>query len=321
MSFYSTERIRRPTITGAFDVGRAAPVVTWLTVCLAVAVGGFTAPSRTKAAKVGQRAVDSGSSSSNNPSDNNVPNHVIRHGDRESSMVALTFDDAPFADTLPALLALLRAENVKATFFLIGQYVERHPELARAIVADGHEVGNHSYSHRDLQRASPTLVEKEIAATQKLIHEVIGTTSTFFRPPFGNVSDEVKRICQREGISIVCWNVDPADWRKDTTRDSVVRNVLENATSGSIVLLHATQRKTIEALVEIIPILRQRGFQLVKLSDLLRDRAHREEMRSRAVGHGQAGTSSPGLSRSRTKAQVGSGATSFSLPALDLPLP
>ena len=236
-------------------------------------------------------------------------------------MVALTFDDAPFADTLPALLALLRAENIKATFFLIGENVERFPELARAIVAEGHEVGNHSYSHRDLHRASAEVVDKEITGMQKLIHDMVGTTSTLLRPPFGNVSDVVKQTCQREGISIICWNVDPADWRKDTTRDSVVRNVLENTTSGSIVLLHATQRKTIEALAEIIPILRQRGFQLVKVSDLLKDQARREEVRNRTTVYGQAGASSPRQSRFRPKGSLGSGATSFSLPALDLPPP
>ncbi|MBM3333343.1 polysaccharide deacetylase family protein, partial [Candidatus Sumerlaeota bacterium] len=199
---------------------RTMRVATCLAVCIALAAGGFAAPSRTKAAKTRQRAANPSSSSLDNPSNNNVSNQVIRRGDQESSMVALTFDDAPVADTLPSLLALLRAENVKATFFLTGKNVELYPQLARTIVADGHEAGNHSYSHRDLHRASAEVAEKEIAGTQKLIHDVVGTTSTYFRPPFGNVSDEVKRICQREGISIICWNVDPADWRKDTTRDS-----------------------------------------------------------------------------------------------------
>jgi peptidoglycan/xylan/chitin deacetylase (PgdA/CDA1 family) len=194
-------------------------------------------------------------------------------------MIALTFDDAPHPEYVPRLLALFRAENVKVTFFLVGEQLKLFPDVARAMVADGHEIGNHSLNHRDLRRAAASLVESEIVGMQQLIKETIAVTSTLCRPPFGNISTEVKRACDREQLSIILWDVDTNDWREGTTREMIVRNVLSSATSGSIVLFHATHQKTVEAVSELVPILRQKGLEFVTVSRLLQDRALREEMR------------------------------------------
>jgi peptidoglycan/xylan/chitin deacetylase (PgdA/CDA1 family) len=194
-------------------------------------------------------------------------------------MIALTFDDAPHPEYVPRLLALFRAENLKVTFFLVGEPLRRFPEVARAIVADGHEIGNHSMSHRDLQRASAAVAAEEIAGMQRLIAEQLGTTPTLYRPAGGALSSEVRRVCEREHLSIILWDVDTNDWREGSTRDSIVRTVLKEATSGSIVLLHTTHLPSVEAAAELIPILRVRGYQLVTVSQLLEDRARREEIR------------------------------------------
>jgi len=203
----------------------------------------------------------------------------ISRGDHESPMIALTFDDAPHPEYVPRLLALFRAENVKVTFFLVGEQLKLFPDVARAIAADGHEIGNHSLNHRNLGRAGASLVETEIGGMQQLIKETVATTPTLYRPPFGNTNSEAKRLCEREHLSIILWDVDTDDWRAATTREMIVRNVLDNATSGSIVLFHATHQKTVEAVSELIPILRQRGLEFVTVSRLLQDRALREEMR------------------------------------------
>lgn len=194
-------------------------------------------------------------------------------------MIALTFDDAPHPTYVPRILALLRAENVKATFFLVGEQLKLMPNVAQQIVADGHEIGNHSLTHKTLSRAATETTEQEIAGMQQLIRETLGTTPTLFRPAGGALSAEVRRICEREHLSIILWDVDTNDWRNGTTREKIVSTVLKEATSGSIVLFHATHLKTVEAVTELIPILRHKGFEFVTVSRLLQDRALREEIR------------------------------------------
>jgi peptidoglycan/xylan/chitin deacetylase (PgdA/CDA1 family) len=203
----------------------------------------------------------------------------ISHGDRESPMIALTFDDAPHPEYVPRLLALFRAENVKVTFFLVGEQLKLLPNVARAIQADGHEVGNHSMTHRILTRAAASVVRDEIVGMQELMQQQLGTTPTLYRPAGGAISNEVRRLCEREHLSIILWDVDTNDWRDGSTRDSIVRTVLDDATSGSIVLFHATHLRTVEAAAELIPILRARKLELVTVSQLLEERARREELR------------------------------------------
>jgi peptidoglycan/xylan/chitin deacetylase (PgdA/CDA1 family) len=111
------------------------------------------------------------------------------------------------------------------------------------------------------------------------MQQQLGTTPTLYRPAGGAISTEVKRLCERENLSIILWDVDTNDWRDGSTRDSIVRTVLDNVTSGSIVLFHATHLRSIEAAAELIPILRSRKYEIVTVSRLLEDRAKREEIR------------------------------------------
>jgi len=204
---------------------------------------------------------------------------VISHGDRESNLIALTFDDGPNRKYVPRFLALLRAEKVEATFFLVGEQTRLYPDVARAIVADGHEVGNHSLTHKNLRDAPASVAESEIAGMQQLLKERLDVVPRVYRPAYGVVTDTVRRICRREHLALISWNVDPNDWRRNTTREMIVRNVLDNVSSGSIILFHATHEKTLEAVSDLIPILRYRGFEFATVSKLLRDRTLREEIR------------------------------------------
>ncbi len=238
-------------------------------------------------------------------------------------MIALTFDDAPHPQYVPQLLALFRAENVQATFFLVGEQLKLFPDVARAIVADGHEIGNHSLSHKNAARASATSVEAEIVGMQRLVKDLLGVTPAVYRPPFGNVSAEVKRICERENLAIVTWDVDTNDWRSGTTREMIVRNVLDNATSGSIVLLHATHLKTVEAVADLIPILRFRKLQMVTLSDLLKAKSARA-VKPRLAPHQQGPVAlqlfeSSGNDKAPAAAPAMPSTRSIQMPVLPLP--
>jgi peptidoglycan/xylan/chitin deacetylase (PgdA/CDA1 family) len=204
-----------------------------------------------------------------------IPEAVrITHGDPSSPLVALTFDDAP--DPLcPRLLAVLREQKIKCTFFLIGKHLQAYPAIAQAIVAEGHEIGNHSMSHADGRKLSSARAEEEVDGMQKLIQQALGVVPTLYRPPYGNTNASVRQVCARDHLQIICWDVDPNDWQKNTTRESVTKFVLAHTTSGSIVLLHATKLKTVEAAADIIQGLRAKGFQLVTVSELLKDREAR----------------------------------------------
>jgi len=250
----------------------------WTVATVLLMVAGHLWAANSKPAKPAPRNSASAMSSNATSATVALP-RAVSHGDRQSPMVALTFDDAPHPEYVPRLLALFRAENVKATFFLVGSQVKLFPDVARAIVADGHEIGNHSLSHRQLPRGSASVAEEEIVGMQQLLKERLGISPILYRPTFGVASNEVKRICEREHLAVILWDVDTNDWRDGSTRETIVRTALQNVTSGSIILFHATHLRSIEAVAELIPLLRVRGYELVTVSKLLEDRAQREEIR------------------------------------------
>ncbi|MBN1575550.1 MAG: polysaccharide deacetylase family protein, partial [Chitinispirillaceae bacterium] len=189
--------------------------------------------------------------------------------------VALTFDDGPGASTAP-VLDILRKHNVKATFFVIGKNAQERPELIKRIVQEGHEIGNHSYSHAlKLAIESSRALKKEIDATETIIRNLTGVTSIGFRPPRGWRTPWMIRECRANGYEVVLWTIDSQDWLH-VPRDRIVENVLRKIRPGSIILLHDRlntgrdkgMANTIEALPAIIEALSREGFIFVTISEL-----------------------------------------------------
>ena len=189
----------------------------------------------------------------------------------EAPMVALTFDDGPWPGQTEHVLAVLAERNVPATFFLLGSQVERAPHLAQAIVAAGHAVGNHAYSHRRLDIAPADVVEWEIVHTANRIQEVTAVRPGWFRPPGGGFGASSYEWAARTGSRPALWTVDPQDWRDSTTAEEIAAIVLGAAHPGAVVVLHdggGDQRQTIAALPAIIDGLRAAGYQFVTLDQL-----------------------------------------------------
>ncbi len=184
--------------------------------------------------------------------------------------VALTFDDAPWdPEAIPRILAVLQAHGVRSTFFLTTPWVKRYPEMARMIARGGHEIGLHSTSHRDMRRLSREDIIAELEANRRAIEEVTGQRARLFRAPFGAYDDRLLSIAEDElGLVAIQWNVDSRDWRGLSAR-AIVRRVTRAVRPGSIVLFHSTARHTAEALPEIIAFLRERGYAMVPVSELL----------------------------------------------------
>jgi peptidoglycan/xylan/chitin deacetylase (PgdA/CDA1 family) len=187
---------------------------------------------------------------------------------RVSSGVALTFDDGPSEDT-PALLELLKQEGVKATFFVIGSQIEKHPEIVRRIAAEGHLIGNHTYSHPNLMICTPQRTRQELERVQKQLQELTGQKPTWWRPPFGFRSPWTQAVAARLGLKCALWTVNPRDFQ-DPGSLVIVERIMAALDKGVIVLLHDGLEKrgqTLEATRELIGRLKEQGVRMVTLDD------------------------------------------------------
>lgn len=187
-----------------------------------------------------------------------------------SKVVALTFDDGPWPGQTEKILDILKKEDVKATFFMVGMRAGRAPTLARRVAAEGHLVGNHTYGHLILTRSPSTVVSRQIAEGQRAVIRATGHTPHWFRPPGGGVSPTVYGVSRAWKLRFALWDVDPADWRRRPSR-FIARDVVAAARPGSVVLLHdggGDRAQTINALPAIIKGLRAKGYTLVTLDGM-----------------------------------------------------
>lgn len=185
-------------------------------------------------------------------------------------LIALTFDDGPDARNTPPLLDALRAEGARATFFVVGLRAEQAPDLLRRMVADGHDVENHTYSHQNLVLLTPPSVERELCRTSVIIREATGRRPKFYRPPGGNVSHSVSNAAEAMGMTGAYWTTAATKQEEAASPAALVRYVLDKAVPGGIILLHNGPDVTTRALPEIVRGLRARGYELVTISELVR---------------------------------------------------
>ena len=193
---------------------------------------------------------------------------AIKHGPRTGNRVALTFDDGPHPESTETILAELARRKITATFFLIGERVAAHPELARRIVAGGHEIGNHTYRHAKLTELPASRVEDEIRKTQDVCRNLLGFTPTWFRPPYGLMHRPQIEMAAAQGLQVALWDVDSRDWSQPAAAE-IERAVLEGAQAGSIILCHDRPGNLVSRLGAILDHLQTRGLSFVHLSHLM----------------------------------------------------
>lgn len=193
---------------------------------------------------------------------------AIYRGNPEKRMVSLTFDATYGDNQTPRLLQILRDNNIKATFFLSGIWPLNYPSQARAIVAEGHEIGNHSLTHPHMTQIPLTEAVNQVIRTQALIRNITGANTYLFRPPFGEYNQAILNAVASLGYLTIMWTVDSLDWQ-DPGAAQIANRVVNNAVPGAIILMHQAASQTPEALPSIISRLRQQGYSFGTVTQVL----------------------------------------------------
>ncbi|WP_339314528.1 polysaccharide deacetylase family protein [Paenibacillus sp. FSL R10-2734] len=234
------------------------------------------------------KAISAGGSATNSSSLNNHKNtkglslsqllhkypETFKTSGPRNKVIALTFDDVPDPRFTPQLLNILKKYHVKATFFVVGSRAKKHPAMVKRMIREGHAIGNHSYNHPQFVKLEMNDFRTQIIKTENIIQTLAGYKPRLIRPPYGDISEQQLKWAKNHGYTLVNWNVDSLDW-KGLSKNQVRNNILANVGRGAIILQHggggpgSHLQGTIQALPEVITIMRKRGYTFVTVPQLL----------------------------------------------------
>lgn len=201
---------------------------------------------------------------------NDLEPSPIYRGNPEKPMIALLINVAWGNEHIPGILKTLKDNKVKATFFFDGSWVKNNPDLAMTIYEAGHEIGNHAYSHPDLQHRSKEETVKELSQTNEVIEKTLGITPKWFAPPSGSFNETTIQVAHELGMKTILWTIDTVDWKKPATAEMVNR-IVKGVDKGYMVLMHPT-KPVEEGLGTIIQESKKKGLQLGTVSDLMSEK-------------------------------------------------
>lgn len=200
-----------------------------------------------------------------NASEKKLPIYSVERNDKK---ISITFDVAWENSNTQALLDILSAENVKATFFVTGDWCDRYPEDVMKFFKAGHEIQNHSDQHPHVENANVNDLIEDTREASKKIEMITNTTPTLYRAPYGEYDDSMLTTIEGMGMKVIQWDIDSLDW-KEKSADYIIKKVVKNTQSGSILLFHNDLENTTEALPEVIKQLKEKGFEFVPVSELI----------------------------------------------------
>jgi len=208
----------------------------------------------------------------------NKEGQVYWYGDSKTKSVAITFDDGPNEVYTPKVLDILKVHDVKATFFVLGKYVDDYREITRRIVNEGHALGNHGYYHHDLRFEFASGINSEVKKAEDAIVRAVSIKPYMFRPPYGGYNSRIGRIMKQLGYITIEYSLTSSDGGKKTSKESILKKVLPKVKNGSIILMHdgdcfskdSKRSATIAALPVIITTLKEQGYSLVTVPELLK---------------------------------------------------
>ena len=198
---------------------------------------------------------------------------VYKSGNTDEHHIALTFDDGPHSEKTDKILDVLKENNVKATFFVVGENATGNEDIIERIIDDGHEIGNHTFGHKYLFKVDRSVMEREIDLCDDEIFNHSEYNATLFRPPGGIYNDLLTAVCNERGYSMVLWSIDTRDWA-GTSAEDIESEILKNVEDGAIILMHdyvSGDSYTDVALASVIPKLKELGYSFVTVSELIGD--------------------------------------------------
>jgi polysaccharide deacetylase family sporulation protein PdaB len=188
--------------------------------------------------------------------------------EREDKVISISFDCAWGTDHTDDILNALRINDVAATFFMVEFWTEKYPEYVKKIDQAGHEIGTHSSTHSYMSKLNAEEIKLELATSSEAIENITGKKVELFRPPYGDYDDELIKTASEEGYYSIQWDTDSLDW-KDLSATDIAMRVINNAKSGSIILMHNNGLHTAEAVPIIIQTLKNKGFTFVPIGQLI----------------------------------------------------
>lgn len=188
--------------------------------------------------------------------------------ERDDRAISISFDASWGGDQTMGILDLLDEYDAKATFFLVGIWVEKYPELVKEIAARGHEIGNHSATHPHMTKISADKMRQELRTMDDQLEALTGQRSTLFRPPYGDYNDQVVTVSRQAGYEVIQWSVDSLDWKNLGAQD-MIKRATGKVQPGDIILFHNDSKYILDALPTILQSYRDQGFQLVPIGELI----------------------------------------------------
>lgn len=195
-----------------------------------------------------------------------IPIYCVECNQKKAS---ITFDCAWEAADIPDIINTLKENKVKATFFLVGHWAEKYPEEVKLISDNGHDVANHSYAHLRMGSIDSNRIRTEIAKCDEVLKKITGKKPDLFRAPYGDYNNNVVRIARELNEYTIQWDVDSLDWKPGITPEQIQSRVLKKVNNGSIILFHNDTPHTAKLLTSIIEALKNKGFELVPVSELI----------------------------------------------------
>lgn len=195
-----------------------------------------------------------------------IPIYSVECSGKKAS---ITFDCAWGSSDIPAILDTLKKENVRATFFIVGQWAEKYPEMLKLISAAGHDIANHSYSHLRMGVLDRDKIRSEISRCGIALEKISGRRVELFRPPYGDYSNSVISVARELGYYTIQWNVDSLDWKPGIGSQEILGRVMRKVKPGSIILFHNDTANTAKILPLILSSLKDNGYQLIPVSEII----------------------------------------------------
>lgn len=208
-------------------------------------------------------------------------NYDILNYTKSDKMVAFTFDDGPSYNTIKIVNTLVKYDS-KATFFLVGNQIEKYAKTMDVLVKNGMDIGNHTYSHKELTKLRDKEILKEIDLTNEVIYNKTGIKPIFLRPSYGAMNKRIKKLST---MPIIVWNIDTLDWKYHNS-NKIKDKILKYVSDGDIILMHDTYVATLNAVEMVIPELKKQGYKIVSVSELFKYKGVKPKL---GIGYGYVG--------------------------------